>query len=197
VLEAAPDACVWLGTAEGVSGAELMQRLARGADDDAVKAALRRLPLRAGDTVLVEAGTVHAIGPGLVLYEIQQSSDATYRLHDWGRGREVHRDKAADAILDHPPVVVRRAPEDAPGTWHDLVDEPAFRLARGTTGAAGRALSIAPRHGWALLTILAGTGTLTADDREVTLPAGSTTLVMDAATLAGPDVVALLAEPGA
>ncbi|MEJ5229991.1 MAG: type I phosphomannose isomerase catalytic subunit [Pseudothermotoga sp.] len=49
---------------------------------------------RAGDLVYIPAGTLHAIGPGSVLIEIQQSSDLTYRVHDWGRGRELHVEKA-------------------------------------------------------------------------------------------------------
>lgn len=49
---------------------------------------------RAGDTFFVPAGTVHAIGGGLVLCEIQQNSDVTYRLYDYGRPRELHLDHA-------------------------------------------------------------------------------------------------------
>jgi len=46
---------------------------------------LIRLPVRAGDTVIVPAGTLHAIGSGILLYEIQEQSDITYRLYDWDR----------------------------------------------------------------------------------------------------------------
>jgi mannose-6-phosphate isomerase len=53
--------------------------------------------VKTGDTVLVPAGTIHAIGPGLVLVEIQQRSDATFRLFDYGRQRELHVDKAVAA----------------------------------------------------------------------------------------------------
>ena len=49
---------------------------------------------RPGDTFFIPAGTVHAIGGGLVLCEIQQNSDITYRLYDYGRGRELHLDQA-------------------------------------------------------------------------------------------------------
>jgi mannose-6-phosphate isomerase len=54
---------------------------------------LRWVDVKAGDTFFVPAGTVHAIGAGLVLCEIQQHSDVTYRLYDYGRGRELHLDK--------------------------------------------------------------------------------------------------------
>jgi mannose-6-phosphate isomerase len=51
---------------------------------------LRWVPVSAGDMVFVDAGTVHAIGPGVVLLETQQTSDVTFRLYDYGRGRELH-----------------------------------------------------------------------------------------------------------
>ena len=51
---------------------------------------LNHLPVKKGDMVFVDAGTVHAIGPGTTLLEIQQTSDTTYRLYDYGRPRELH-----------------------------------------------------------------------------------------------------------
>ena len=51
-----------------------------------------------GDFIYIPAGTVHAIGGGLRLLEVQQSCDLTYRLYDWGRGREVHIEKGLDVI---------------------------------------------------------------------------------------------------
>ncbi len=53
---------------------------------------------RAGDLVYIPAGVLHAIGPGSFLLEIQQSSDLTYRVYDWGRGRELHIQKALQAF---------------------------------------------------------------------------------------------------
>lgn len=54
--------------------------------------------VKAGDFIYIPAGTVHAIGGGLRLLEVQQSSDITYRLYDWGRGRECHVKKAIACI---------------------------------------------------------------------------------------------------
>ena len=48
--------------------------------------------------VLVDAGTVHAIGPGVVLLEVQQSCDVTYRLFDYGRGRELHLEEGLKVV---------------------------------------------------------------------------------------------------
>src|SRR4051794_1027635 len=56
---------------------------------------LQWVPARPGDTFFIPAGTIHALGAGLVICEIQQNSDTTYRLHDFGRGRELHLDESA------------------------------------------------------------------------------------------------------
>ncbi|HEX2916266.1 MAG TPA: type I phosphomannose isomerase catalytic subunit [Chloroflexia bacterium] len=60
---------------------------------------LQRSPVKAGDVVYIPAGTVHALTKGIVVYELQQDSDITYRLYDWGRvGREIHIEKGLKAI---------------------------------------------------------------------------------------------------
>jgi mannose-6-phosphate isomerase len=72
--------------------------------DDTIENCLRRLPVSAGDTIYVPAGTVHAIGPGQIFCEIQEYSDLTYRLFDYNRAdaqgnrRELHVEKALDVI---------------------------------------------------------------------------------------------------
>ncbi len=65
-------------------------------DDKSIGDILTRYPVQKGDAIFVPAGTVHAIGPGLVIAEIQQNSDTTYRVYDWDRKppRELHIDKA-------------------------------------------------------------------------------------------------------
>lgn len=78
--------------------ARLIHGLQPGTDVDAVEAAqgdqvvelLRQARPQAGELLFTSAGTVHALGPGYVIYEIQQSSDLTYRLYDWGRDRPIH-----------------------------------------------------------------------------------------------------------
>lgn len=59
---------------------------------------LQRINVKKGDMVYIPAGTVHAIEGGIKLLEIQQSSDVTYRLYDWGRDRETHIKKSLDVI---------------------------------------------------------------------------------------------------
>lgn len=72
-------------------------------DPSRLPAGMRRHPLRRGDAVLIPSGVPHAMGPGLILAEIQQNADTTYRLHDWGRtGRELHVEQALEAASQAP-----------------------------------------------------------------------------------------------
>src|SRR5205085_10317020 len=70
---------------------------------------LHALVVEPGDTVVVPAGTVHTIGAGVLLVEVQENSDTTYRLHDWGRGRELHVEKALESVHYGP-----RSPDKVP-----------------------------------------------------------------------------------
>ena len=181
VLAAEPGACVWLGTAPGVSAARLLERVAAGASDDELRTLLRRVHVAAGDTLVVPAGSVHAIGPGLLIYEVQQSSDTTWRIHDWGRGRAVHLPAAREACRDAAPETPRRAPP-TPGRWTELACTPAFTL-RGARVAG--ALDVTPAGPFAILTALAGCGSLSAGDATLDLQPGTTLLLVGPARLAG------------
>lgn len=83
VVEAAADAFLYLGLAPGRTARDLAEALAAARPEEV----LRRIPVTAGDCLFVPAGTVHAIGPGIVLAEVQQNSNTTYRLSDWNRPR--------------------------------------------------------------------------------------------------------------
>ena len=72
------------------------ERLRQAAVSGEIEKLLRWIPVQPGETYFTPAGTVHAIGGGLALCEIQQVSDVTYRLYDYGRPRELHLDKAAE-----------------------------------------------------------------------------------------------------
>lgn len=98
-------------------GASYIHGLVPGADPRrlrelqgrAVLELLREIEARPGTFCLTEAGTVHALGPGLMLYEIQQSSDLTYRLYDWdrpgldGRARPLHLEESCRSMLEARP----------------------------------------------------------------------------------------------
>ena len=86
ILEAEPDARIGLGLRREVS----REALRDAALDGSIEQLLDWRPARAGDVFYSPAGTVHALGAGLTLVEIQQNLDLTYRLYDYGRPRELH-----------------------------------------------------------------------------------------------------------
>lgn len=96
ILHAAPGAELIHGFARATSRAAVAAAIA----DDSIMGLLRRIPAQAGATVFVPAGTVHAINAGVMLFEIQQTSDLTYRVYDYGRPRELHLERALD-VLDY------------------------------------------------------------------------------------------------
>lgn len=94
VLGASEGARIICGLKEGVT----MDQFAAVAATEAVEELLHSLTPEVGDAIYVPAGTVHSIGPSVVAYEVQQNSDITYRLYDWGRPRETHVPQALEAI---------------------------------------------------------------------------------------------------
>ena len=94
VLEAEPGATIALGLGEGVT----VEAVRAAVADGTLEELLEWVPVEAGEMIFVDAGTVHAIGPGVVLLETQQTSDATFRLYDYGRGRELHLEQGLRAM---------------------------------------------------------------------------------------------------
>jgi mannose-6-phosphate isomerase len=90
IVDAEPGATIALGFREPITRDQLFESTRTGE----IEQSLNWVPARAGQTYFVPAHTVHAIGAGIVLFEIQQNSDVTYRLWDYGRPREIHVDKA-------------------------------------------------------------------------------------------------------
>jgi len=81
IADAAPGAELFVGLKRGVTRAEFEKKISDGSVADC----FHRVPVRAGDTMFLPSGRVHAIGDGLVIFEIQQNSDTTYRVFDWNR----------------------------------------------------------------------------------------------------------------
>jgi len=90
VMRAEPGARLAIGFRESIS----RERLRQAAVSGEIERLLNWMEVEAGDAFFIPAGTVHAIGAGLALCEIQQHSDITYRLYDYGRPRELHLDQA-------------------------------------------------------------------------------------------------------
>jgi len=95
VLRADPGARLAIGFREAIDSGRLREASLSGE----IEQLLNWIDVEAGDAFFVPAGTVHAIGAGLALCEIQQHSDITYRLYDYGRGRELHLDKAVQVAI--------------------------------------------------------------------------------------------------
>jgi mannose-6-phosphate isomerase class I len=93
ILSAAPGAQIALGFTQPI-GSDALRAAAVSGE---IESLLRWIPVSAGETYFIPAGTVHAIGGGIKLCEIQQNSDITYRLYDYGRPRELHLDRALEA----------------------------------------------------------------------------------------------------
>jgi mannose-6-phosphate isomerase len=96
IVSAKPDAKIGVGLKHRVTPQQLRASIRDGSIVDLVQ----WRPVAEGDVFFIPAGTIHALGAGIVLAEIQQHSDATFRLFDYGRGRELHEDNgvaAADA----------------------------------------------------------------------------------------------------
>lgn len=103
VLEAEPGASLVYGFSQDVTEEQIRQGIA----DGTIRKYLQKVPVKRNDVFFVQAGTVHAIGKGIVIAEIQESSNLTYRLYDYNRRdrngnlRELHIDKALDVLNLH------------------------------------------------------------------------------------------------
>jgi mannose-6-phosphate isomerase len=106
VIDAAPGSRMYAGLKDGVTRERFAAALRAGRCDEAIHS----FPVKAGDCVFIPAGTVHAIGAGLLVAEIQQSSDVTFRLHDWdrvgpdGKPRDLHVEEGIEATTRLGPV---------------------------------------------------------------------------------------------
>ncbi len=150
VLHAGAKARIIRGFKPGVS----KEDFAKVAHTAEVEELLHAFAPKAGDTIDVPTGTVHAIGPDVVVFEVQQNSDVTYRLYDWGRPRETHVDKALKATrITDDPALAPTQPMEGGGEW--LVRNEFFRLRRqelsdpATLGTGGifKVISVVQGHG--------------------------------------------------
>lgn len=100
ILEALPNSFLYYGFNQDVSKEKFLESIG----DETLPSLLNKVSVKKGDHILVEPGTIHAIGEGIVLLEVQESSNSTYRVYDFGRKdskgnlRQLHLDKACDVI---------------------------------------------------------------------------------------------------
>ncbi len=128
ILHADPGAEILCGFQPATSREEID----RSVRDGSILKHTQHVPMRSGETIFIPAGTVHALGPGLLVYEVQQTSDITYRVFDWNRpasaGRKLHIDESL-AVLD-PTATGRTIPAPAflDGSKAGLISCPYFQL---------------------------------------------------------------------
>jgi mannose-6-phosphate isomerase len=125
ILSALPDARVAMGLKRPLSPQELRAAI----KDGSIAGLTQWRPAVKGDVIFIPAGTIHAIGAGIVLAEIQQRSDVTFRLYDYGRQRELHEDRAL-AVSDAGPVQAQSGPRRLSAERTALIASPHFVLER-------------------------------------------------------------------
>jgi len=159
------------GTRDGVDAEDFRKAI----DDETVEACLNRFETHDGEFYFIPARTIHALGTGTLLYEIQQSSDCTFRVYDWGRvgmdgkPRELHIEESLQTVdfSDQAwgPHVVDWQTNEAGGRVRPLVRCDYFeveeRRAEATSGGDGSACSI--------VILLAGQATLSSNGHEIPL----------------------------
>jgi mannose-6-phosphate isomerase len=164
VLEAEPGAAVALGLKAGVDVAAVKAAVA----DGTMEALMEWVPVSVGDMLFVDAGTVHAIGPGVVLLETQQTSDVTYRLYDYGRPRELHLEKGLQVIKTKT-AAGKVAPKVMDG-FTRLIEQKYFVVDRFDFGEVTEA-SVS-FDGWGCLVGLAGRTVVSTSEGEAVLHPG-------------------------
>ncbi|GIW98409.1 MAG: mannose-6-phosphate isomerase [Pirellulaceae bacterium] len=194
IIDAEPGAKIYAGLIHGTTRAMLLEALAAGTVDQL----LHTIEPQAGDTIFIPAGTVHALGAGLLVAEIQQSSNATFRLFDWnrvdkdGKPRPLHIEQALEVIdFEAGPrsVQIPQALADSPRERlvtcnHFILD----RLTSSTkTAGDGRFHILTIPQGQAVLHWREGTDVLArgattllpAAHEEVTIELNESTVVLD------------------
>lgn len=151
VLRAGPGAALACGLKQRITP----QRLREVSLSGEIEELLNWVPVKPGDTVFIPAGTIHAIGAGIVVCEVQQQSDVTYRLYDYGRPRELHLERAMDVSSLEPHPGLRPPVELAPGTMR-LAESEYFAVDVLTVNSARRYEADASR--WQALIVLEGSG---------------------------------------
>lgn len=149
-LDAQEGAAVALGIKEGATVDQIKESIPAGTLEDL----LEMVPVKKGDMLFVDAGTVHAMGPGVVILETQQTSDRTYRMYDYGRPRELHLEKSFEAMR-----LKTKAGKVAPkqeGDHSVLLDEKYFEIERWPLAAGDGTKIVSRNEGVQILFVSSG-----------------------------------------
>jgi mannose-6-phosphate isomerase len=176
ILDAEPDARLIAGLEPGTLPGQLAESIRTGAVIDHAQ----YVNVKGGDTVFMPAGTLHALGPGLLVYEVQQTSDWTYRVYDWGRPatekRPLHIDKSIRATRADFTAPITPPPAAGDGTRHVLVECEYFTLEMLSTKSNAIELDTGEQSFHAI-TVIEGKAVLRAGDEQVELEKFQTAVV--------------------
>jgi len=177
VLEAEPGAEIIYGFQPGTTREQYAQEIAAGNAAES----LHRLSVKPGDVIFVPAGAIHALGPGVIVAEIQQNSDTTYRIYDWGRPRPIHVEQAM-AVLDFDLVAPTATPPktilDEDGLRvEQLATCPYFETERVTLPADSAFYGLCDGTTFELWAVLAGSATIEWEGDPLSLSAISWVLL--------------------
>jgi mannose-6-phosphate isomerase len=161
VLDAKPGAKIVYGMKEGTT----REGLAQAIEENRIMDCLQEIPVQAGDSFYIPAGTVHALGAGVLVAEIQQNSDATYRLYDYnrpgldGKLRELHIEDSLNVIaFEGSGSTWMKTDLNDAGVWLRLAESPYFIVEKGLVESRWE-LHTSPES-FVILVIAEGIGTL-------------------------------------
>lgn len=200
ILDTRPGATIIHGLLEQTSPTHFADAVA----NESCETMLRFVSIRKDDTILVPAGTIHAINAGVLLYEVQQKSDLTYRVYDYGRHdhktgkpRELHLEKALDVIdFSGAPFMPQQPyPIEPDGSRVRLTTCAFFTLERWSLPARRTVNWNTNPASLEILTVIEGTATLTGTGHELALAHGTSVVLpaaLGACTLTGTAATRLL-----
>jgi mannose-6-phosphate isomerase len=176
ILDAQPDAKLIAGLKPNTSADVLAESIRNGTIIDHVQYA----NISKGDTIFMPAGTLHALGPGLLVYEVQQTSDWTYRVYDWGRPqtetRKLHIEKSIQATKTDFSAPLIHAPNDGDGSRHELINCEYFSLE--LLSAASNSIELDTKEqGFHAITVIEGKASLETKNEQVELDTFQTVVV--------------------
>ncbi len=179
VIAAEPGAEIVYGLDDGQSYSDYLEAAERGEG----AAGLKRIPVERGDFIFLPAGALHAIGAGILLLEIQQASDTTYRIYDWdrvgldGQPRELHLSEAkrVEPPAPYPICPIPRANER--GRFRDCLGSFTAPFRAFDLAGPSKALALPTSTSFGLLALIEGELLFRARDREWSLGAGEAALV--------------------
>ena len=180
VAECKPGAAIYLGFKDlNITREEYIAAVA----ESRLEELLNRVEVKKGDVFFIPAGTVHALGAGIEIVEVQQTSDVTYRIYDWdrvdaeGKGRELHTALAVDAIdFEADAELLHKKYEVEKGGEAKIIESPFFTMA--IQDVDGRKeLDRSMLDSFVVYICLEGSTRIWADDQEETLAAGELVLV--------------------